>query len=201
MSINATPLRTTAIVLGLLISAGGAIAQGASQQGGAQSRADRKFVEDAAMSGAAEVQLSQIAQKNATSAQVKQFADHMVQDHEKANSELQQIASAKGMQVPADAGSMHEKMAEKLSKVTGPDFDKQYMSGMLADHKKVVALFQKEAKSGTDPELKAYADKTLPTLQGHLQMAQSMQGASGGEKAVGFPDMPLTGSKATGMTK
>lgn len=147
-------------------------------------RGDKKFVEEAAMGGMAEVALGNLAQQQAASADVKQFGAHMAQDHGKANDELKQIATAKGMEVPAAPSKQQQKEKDKLAKMSGTDFDQHYVDGMVKDHKTDIALFQKEARSGKDADLKAFAGKTLPTLQQHLQMIQSISasmksGASG----------------------
>jgi putative membrane protein len=143
---------------------------------------DRKFVEKAAIGGMLEVELGQLAQQKASSAQVKEFGARMVQDHGKANDELKQIATAKGAQVPASIDKKHQRDMEKLQKLSGAEFDRAYMQHMVADHKEDISLFQKEAKSGRDPDLKAFASKSLPVLQEHLKMAQSANDAVKGGK-------------------
>ena len=141
------------------------------------SGADKSFAEKAAIGGMAEVQLGNMAQQKAASEQVKQFAARMVTDHSKANDELKQIASTKGMQLPAAPDDKHKKEMDRLQKMSGADFDKAYMSHMVDDHKKDVSEFKKQAGSGNDADLKAFASKTLPTLQEHLQLAQATNDA------------------------
>jgi putative membrane protein len=135
---------------------------------------DRKFVEKAAMGGIAEVELGKLAQQKATNDQVKQFGAHMAQDHSKANEELKQIAQTKGVTVPAAPDKSHQRDMDKLSKLSGAEFDRQYMSHMVADHRKTVAEFKKASESARDSEIKAFAGKTLPKLQEHLAQAQSI---------------------------
>ena len=139
--------------------------------------ADKKFVEEAAIGGMAEVQMGNLAQQKAASDQVRQFGMRMVQDHTKANDELKQVASNKGLQIPTALDKKHQKLMDELSKKTGADFDKDYMSHMVDDHKKDVSDFKKEAQGGKDADVKAFAAKTLPTLQEHLQMAQTTNDA------------------------
>ena len=98
----------------------------------------------------------------------------MVDDHTKAGDALTQIATGKGMQVPADTDAKHKKAQAMLEQKSGKPFDSAYKAQMLADHKDTIALFQKEAASGTDPELKAFAAKTLPDLKEHLKMVQAL---------------------------
>lgn len=146
--------------------------------------ADRKFVENAAIGGLTEVELGNLAQQKASNDQVKQFGARMVQDHSKANDELKQIASSKGVQLPASLDKKHQKDVERFQKMTGAQFDKAYMSHMVDDHKKDVSEFKKEADSGKDGDIKGFASKTLPTLQEHLQLAQATNDAvkKGGAK-------------------
>jgi putative membrane protein len=159
---------------------GGAAASGAA--GSSLSAADRKFVDDAAGGGMAEVALGKLAEQKAGNAQVREFGSRMVTDHGKANDELKSLASAKGMQLPAAMPKKHQAAVDKLSKLSGTDFDKAYMKHMVDDHKMDVSKFDKQAKSGTDPDLKAWAAKTLPTLQDHLQQAQATSSAVNGGK-------------------
>lgn len=134
---------------------------------------DRKFVEEAARGGMAEVEAGKLAQKQAAAAPVKAFAEQMVADHTKANDQLAQIAMTKGIEVPTEADRSHKRSLEKMGKLQGAEFDREYMKTMVADHKKTVSLFEKESKSGKDPELKKFAATLLPDLQKHLQMAQT----------------------------
>ena len=133
---------------------------------------DRKFIEDAAQGGMAEVQLGQLAAQKAQSSDVKQFGQKMVDDHGKANEQLKSIASSKNVTLPTDVDRAHKRDYDRLSKLSGADFDREYMKHMVSDHKKDVSDFRKEAKSGKDSEVKNFASTTLPTLEQHLQMAQ-----------------------------
>ena len=135
---------------------------------------DQHFMKEAAEGGMAEVELGNLASQKASSSEVKHFGERMVQDHTKANDQLKQIASSKGVKLPSEPS--HAQMAEKkrLEKLSGTQFDKAYMDAMLKDHKKDVADFQKESQSGKDPDLKSFASQTLPTLQDHLKQAQSV---------------------------
>jgi len=137
----------------------------------------RTFVHEAAIGGMTEVKLGNLAQQQASSAQVKQFGARMVKDHSQANAELKQVASSKGIEVPAELDSKHQKDVDALQKKQGADFDKAYMDHMVKDHKKDVSEFKKEASSGKDADIKAFAAKTLPTLEEHLQLAESTDAA------------------------
>ena len=131
-----------------------------------------KFATNAAQGGMAEVELGRLATQRGGDALVREFGARMVADHSRANSELKSIAGQKGMTLPSDLTSEQKSEVEKLSKMSGPDFDKEYMSAMLKDHQDDVKDFETQSKEGNDPEIKAFAGKTLPTLQQHLQMAQ-----------------------------
>ena len=151
---------------------------GAGKSGGnALASGDRTFVQKAAIGGLAEVQMGNLAQQKAASDQVRQFGMRMVKDHTKANDELKQVASSKGVDVPTALDKKHQKTLDNLSKMTGADFDKAYMANMVDDHKEDVSDFKKEASGGKDADVKGFAAKTLPTLQEHLQMAQTTRDA------------------------
>jgi len=143
---------------------------------------DRKFLESAAKDGLAEVELGQLASQRAESPEVKQFGQRMVQDHGKANDQLKQLASSKGVDIPTETDKSHQKKMAKLQKLQGAAFDKQYMDDMVKDHKKDVKDFEKASKSAKDPEVKSFASQTLPTLQEHLKMAQAAQKTAKDEK-------------------
>ena len=129
---------------------------------------DSKFATDAANGGMAEVALGKLAQTKATNAQVKSFADMMVTDHTKANDELAAIAKAKNITLPAAPDADHQKKLEDLSKLSGKDFDKAYVDAMVDGHKKTLDLMQNAAKNCADADLKAFAAKTAPIVQTHL---------------------------------
>jgi putative membrane protein len=131
---------------------------------------DKTFVREAATGGMAEVELSKIAQKS-ENADVKRFADRMVEDHTKANEQLTSIAAELGVQMPKTLDSEHERMREKLQTLHGKAFDDQYTHDMVEDHNKTIKLFQQEERSGHNTELKQFAQKTLPTLEEHQKMA------------------------------
>jgi putative membrane protein len=135
---------------------------------------DQGFVQNAALGGLAEVELSKLAVNKATNAEVKQFAQMMVGDHTGANSELKTLAAAKGIALPTELDADHKATRDRLNTLSGAAFDRDYMAAMAADHNNAVTLFQNEATSGTDAELKAFAAKTLPKLQQHQTMASSV---------------------------
>jgi putative membrane protein len=155
---------------------------------GKLSAADNKFVHEAAVGGMAEVSLGKLAADKATNPDVKQFAQRMVDDHSKANDELKAYASQKGVTLPADTDAAHKAVEARLSKLSGEAFDKAYMADMVKDHDKDVAAFKQASSTASDADLKAWAAKTLPTLQEHQKMAHSLHtkvGSAGAAKKPG----------------
>jgi putative membrane protein len=143
-------------------------------QTGKMSMSDKKFAKEAAQGGVAEVELGQLAAQKASSDDVKKFGQRMVDDHSKANDKLKQLASSKGINLPTDPDASQKATKNRLSKLSGEQFDKAYMREMLKDHKKDVAAFESESNKGQDPDLKSFATETLPTLRDHLKDAQSI---------------------------
>jgi predicted outer membrane protein len=154
-----------------------------AKQGG--SNADMKFAMTAAQGGMTEVELGRLAVQKGTSDAVKQFGQRMIDDHTNANQQLMQLASSKGMTLPTALDAKHAALVAKFQRLSGADFDRQYAKLMVQDHRKDVALFQKEADRGMDADLKAFAAQTLPTLQGHLSMAQALNGGGMGNSNRG----------------
>jgi putative membrane protein len=146
----------------------------------AMSSQDRNFLMDAAMGGMMEVELGRLAVQNGASDAVKQFGQRMVDDHSKANTELMSLATSKGVTLPTELDAKHKEHVTKLSGRTGAEFDREYVKMMVSDHKKDVSEFEKQSTKGADPDLKAFAGRTLPTLQEHLQMAMALPGAERG---------------------
>ncbi len=145
------------------------------------SDSDRQFVLEAAQGGMAEVSLGQLATKRAASNDVKQYAQHMITDHTKANTELMRLATQKGITVPKNMDAKRQALMTQMSKLSGVDFDQAYMKEAgVKSHAEQAALYQREAQQGQDPDLKAFAAKTLPTVQAHLQDARNMTGNSSG---------------------
>ena len=137
------------------------------------SAADKKFVMKAAQGGTAEVTMAQLAQQKSQTDSVKQFAQSMIDDHTPNNAQLMKLASAKGLTPSTDPDAMQQKMATKLQGLDGKKFDTAYLNGQVKSHNAMLKLFQTESKEGTDPDLKAFADATIPTIQKHITMAQS----------------------------
>ena len=156
----------------VMLTAGFALLAG--QALAAPSAADKSFAMKAAQGGLAEVQAGQLASQRAASPQVKQFGQRMVQDHTQAGQELQQIAEQQNLKLPEQPAASDKAQSQRLNGLSGQAFDRAYMEHAVQDHTKDVAEFRREAQSGQDPALKAYAQKYLPVIQKHLQLAQSI---------------------------
>lgn len=136
---------------------------------------DASFAVDVADAGRLEVELGKLAETNASAASVKNFGKQMVTDHGKANDELMTLAKTKGITLPAALSDKCQKMYNDLSAKKGSDFDKAYMDAQVDGHKDVVDLLQKESDKGEDPDIKAWAQGKLPTVQHHLDMAKQIK--------------------------
>ena len=137
------------------------------------SSADEKFVKEAASGGMLEVELGKIAAEKAVNDKVKAFGRQMQEDHGKANDELKTVAANKGVQLPAGLEGKHKRTVDRLSKLSGPEFDRQYMRTMIEDHKEDLNAFQREADKGKDPDVKQFASKYVPMIKNHSEMAQT----------------------------
>ncbi len=135
---------------------------------------DASFVNDATLGGMLEVQMGQLAQRNALNQDVKEFGEMMVKDHQKADAELKSIANGKKLAVPASLGKEYQDRVDSMALKTSAAFDLKYMDIMVAAHKKDVADFEKATTELKDPDLKAFAVKTLPTLKMHLSKAETL---------------------------
>ena len=133
------------------------------------------FWTNAARGGMAEVELGKLAAGKAQNAEVKSFAQKMVTDHTKANEELKALAAKKNVTLPTGMDSAHQSMMTNLQNLSGAEFDKEYVNGQVRDHEATVQLFEKQAEDNSDPEAKAFAAKTLPTLRMHLDMIKKIQ--------------------------
>jgi putative membrane protein len=122
------------------------------------------------------VTFGQLAQTKASSDAVRQFASRMVADHGAANQQLTSLAQSKQMTAPSTMDATHEQLYQQLQGMTGMAFDQAYMNSQVQDHLTAVRIFQTEVNSGSDSDVRGFAQQTLPTLQQHLQMAQTLAG-------------------------
>ena len=142
----------------------------------AQDKASQKFIKEAIEGNFAEVQMGQLAQKNANSDGVRNFGQMLEKDHTDANKKASESANALGVTPPSGPNSRQEADYDRMSKMSGAKFDAQFVKHMIADHKKDIKEYEKEAKK--DDAVGAYAKETLPTLHKHLDTAQSLSSAA-----------------------
>ncbi len=136
---------------------------------------DSDFIKAAASGGMMEVQLGKTAQQKAASSQVKEFGRRMQTDHSKANDQLKKVAAKKNVKLPTELEGKQKSTMDKLTKLKGDEFDREYMNTMVDDHKEDIEKFEQEADKGKDPDVKKFAKDHLPILKKHLALAQQTQ--------------------------
>ena len=146
----------------------------------AQEKAEKKDVPDkgfimyAARDGLFHVEAGKLAVQRGSSEGVKKFGQHAIDHHTQINDELTQLAGKKGVMLPKKMSKKEQEALDKVAKLSGPDFDKAYLEMEIKDHSKDLSAFQKEAKDGRDPEVKAWAAKIIPAIEEHLKMARDL---------------------------
>jgi putative membrane protein len=150
----------------------------AAPAGAALGKADQKIVMDMAQANMAEIASAKVAQSKSQNDQVKTFAQQMIDDHTKALTEVQQLATTKGVTLPTDVDKKHKAMNDKMSGMSGDAFDKAYLAQSgLADHKKAHSMLVSAEKKAKDPDVRALAGRLQPTVDQHLKAAQQMGSA------------------------
>jgi putative membrane protein len=136
---------------------------------------EQEFAQKAAEGGLMEVQLGQLAQQQAKDQQVVGFGQRMVQDHGQANEKLMPIAEQKAIQLPQELSGDAQQKYEEMRQLSGAQFDEAYMDEMVEDHETDIELFEHQAESGKDPDLRTFAEGALPMLREHLELAKQVQ--------------------------
>ena len=153
-----------------------------SSLGTAFAATNSDFVDSAAAGGIAEIETSRLALEKSQSADIKAFANMMITDHSKANDELAAIAKKNDIEVP-DTTTLVKQAKEKILDMRDESFDAAYANNQVKAHEETIELFKKEANTVTDDkvkgttELKGFAQKMLPGLEKHLEMAKKLQAA------------------------
>jgi len=147
----------------------------------------KEFAMKAAEGGQFEVKAAQLAEQKASSQEVKSLAQKIQQDHTAANNELMALAKQKNIDLPTNLTGACQEKYDMLQKLDGPAFDEAYIHCMIGDHLKDILSFDKEAKKGTDQEIKQWASKTVPTLREHLSRTATVA------QSLGFPIDALSG--------
>lgn len=140
---------------------------------------DADFYKKAAEGGIAEVEMGELAQNKSSNASVKDFGAMMVTDHSAGNEKLKAIAAKKNVELPTSPSAGQMATKTKLEVLSGATFDKSYIKGMVQGHQETIKLFETEANSGQDPDAKAFAAATLPTIRAHLKKIQAIATAQG----------------------
>ena len=135
---------------------------------------DSTFAVNVAQSSIGEVQLGELASHNAGDPVLKAFGRQMADDHRKINDQLTAIAAGRNMTLPATMTAKQQALYDKLQNLTGRDFDKAYIAGMVKEHEQDVGEFRREVNRGQDDRIKFFASETLPVLEGHLQKIKSI---------------------------
>jgi len=147
----------------------------------AQEKAQKKAIPDsgfmmyAARDGIFHVEAGKLAVKQASNEDIKKFGQHAIDHHTQINDELMQLASKKGVTLPKKMGKKEQEALDKVAKLSGPAFDKAYLEMETKDHTKDLSAFQKEAKEGKDPDVKAWAAKTVSAIEEHLDMMRDLR--------------------------
>lgn len=136
---------------------------------------DNDFAVKAANGGMLEMEVARLAREKAQSNDVKEFAAMMLKDHQMANEELKALAGRKNITLPARLGDDEQKHVDELAKLSGAEFDKKYVDLMVDDHEEDVKLFKEVADDAKDADVKAFAAKTLPKLQQHLERITTIE--------------------------
>lgn len=172
-------MKITAVAAGLSLWAGAAAVDAATvkkaSSAGTQSAA-HSFMTKAAQANMAEVELGKLGAEKGQKSEVKEYGQHMVEDHGKANKELQELASQEGATLPTYVNPAHKAAKARLEKLSGEAFDRAFAAQMVKDHQAAVAMFRTQARTGKDPEVKAWAEKMLPNLEEHLKQARALSG-------------------------
>jgi putative membrane protein len=181
-------MKKACLILSLVVSAGLVCAPAARGQKGQTGTAQDSFMSKAMEMNQAEINLSRMAQSKAQDQKVKDYAEMMVQDHTQALDKLRSAAG--GSESEPSLTKEHQQVSDRLSQLSGAEFDKAYMDTMVRDHQQAVQAFQREANTGTGntrqkPGTSATNDaevarELLPTLQKHLSQAEQIDRNVGG---------------------
>lgn len=153
---------------------------GAAQGQEAAGDPDKFFLVQAALMNLAEVEIGRVAAERAASSEVKEFARKMVEEHTQANRELADLARKKGLELPGKAGDMPARVAAHLSKLQGQILEQEYLALMTAVHAMAVSLFESKVRLARDPDIRAWAERTLPVLREHWRVARDLSGKIAG---------------------
>lgn len=149
---------------------------GRDANAGMAAGADREFVDEMIADGNAEVELGRLVQQKSKDRDVRQFAAMMIEDHTAAATELKQVAARANLTTTGDKHAEdHNDLRERLGKLSGVEFDREYIKAMVDDHQEAVDDVEAKADGAQNDHVKEWAAKTLPTLKKHLEQAKQIQ--------------------------
>ena len=172
----------------LVFLAATAFAQSANSNQSNMNQQDRDFANTVAQANLGEIAMGNLAQQKASNDAVKQFAKTIVDDHTNAGQQLKNWASQSSFTLPTGITPEDSSAKASLSSASGSQFDQKFIQTQLQDHKKAIALFEKQLKEGQDPKLKEFAQTTLPVLQDHMRIAEDLAGKLGLSGKMGLSD-------------
>ncbi len=149
-------------------------AQSSNSSNAKMNSTDQNFVTQAAQDGMGEVAIAKLAEQKATDPQVKNLAKKLLDDHNKADDQLKDIASKQNITLPSDMSQQDKDRVDRMSKLSGKQFDDAFLKEQVKDHQKDIRAFQNEANNGQDPQLKQWAQNNLSVLRDHLKMTQNL---------------------------
>ena len=135
--------------------------------------ADQQFMTEAARTDMIEAHEGQMAQNQASRADVKTFGGTLVRDHTNSYAQLTVLAAKDGVTIPKGINSAKDRTIEQLVHLKGDRFDRQFVRDEVAAHRHAIAVFKREAEHGQNPDVKAYAQKMIPVLENHLRLAEA----------------------------
>jgi putative membrane protein len=161
-------VNSVAATLGIALMAVGLLVPSANAET-TVSTADQDFILAAAQGGMTEVELGELASTNGIRDDVKEFGQMMVKDHTAINDDLKALAAQKGVTLPDSLDAKHQAMVDKLTALTGSEFDNAYITAMIKGHKKDAKAFKAESAATQDADIKSFLDKSIPIVEAHLQ--------------------------------
>lgn len=150
------------------------VAHASHAQTASTNAADTDFIRKASSAGLTEIALGKLAATQASSDDVKKFAARMVADHTKSNEDLGKLAGSKGVQIAIAPEPAQQQLIDRLKNLEGSRFDREYSDAMIRDHQLVSGIYELEANKGEDVDIRDFARKTLPMLEEHGRLADSL---------------------------
>lgn len=147
---------------------------GMAAAGNIETAEEKHFLTKVSEDGKAEIAFGLMAADRAESPKVKQFGQRMIEDHQKAGMEVKQLALKQGIDLALPMLTEQKKKGAELSRLSGKEFDRAYVSYMVKEHIKDVTEFEHTAKALKDPRVKEWVTASLPTLKEHLTIAKNI---------------------------